>query len=164
MQFLNILYEERDREDSVAALLNAGLEGVSYEVTEEAGAAKAIVSAKEGSLWNVMIPAVYGDALASPKYAPLTADVYDEYSAFNEKISNGRICDTFGYVFDPSEVSSEAAAVSAVVEQYLGLVGYGSVNPEEIMPEFIAALKDAGIDEVIAANQAQLDAWFAAKQ
>lgn len=50
------------------------------------------------------------------------------------------------------------------MEQYLGLVGYGSVNPEEIMPEFIAALKDAGIDEVIAANQAQLDAWFAAKQ
>ena len=38
------------------------------------------------------------------------------------------------------------------------------MNPEEIMPEFIAALKDAGIDEVIAANQAQLDAWFAAKQ
>ena len=59
--------------------------------------------------------------------------------------------------------TSEAAAVSAVVEQYLGLVGYGSVNPEEIMPEFIAALKDAGIDEVIAANQAQLDAWFASR-
>lgn len=164
MQFLNILYEERDRENSVSALLNAGLEGVSYEVAEEAGASKAIVTAKEGSLWNVMVPAVYGDALTSPKYAPLTADVYDEYAAFNEKISNGRICETFGYVFDPSEVSSEAAAVSAVVEQYLGLVGYGSVDPEEIMPEFIAALKDAGIDEVIAANQAQLDAWFAAKE
>ena len=164
MQFLNILYQERERGTSVAALLNAGLEGVSYEVTEEVGTGKAIVSAKEGSLWNVMIPAVYGDALTSPKYAPLTSDIYDEYIAFNEKISNGRICDTFGYVFDPSEVSSEAAAVSAVVEQYLGLVGYGSVNPEEIMPEFIAALKDAGIDEVIAANQAQLDAWFAAKQ
>lgn len=161
MQFLNILYEERERTQSVAALLNAGLEGVSYEVVEEVGASRAIISVKEGSLWSVMVPAVYGDALTSPKYEPLAAGIYEEYEAFNKKISDGRVCKTFGYVFDPSEVSSEAAAVSAVVEQYRGLVGYGCVDPEEIMPEFIAALKDAGIDDVIAANQAQLDARFA---
>ena len=39
----------------------------------------------------------------------------------------------------------------------------GSVNPEEYLPKFQQALKDAGVDEVIAEYQSQYDAWLAEK-
>ena len=64
-------------------------------------------------------------------------------------------------MFDGSEVSTQMSAVASVATQYRGLVGYGTVDPEEVMPEFIAALKDAGVDDIIAENQKQLDAWYA---
>ena len=46
---------------------------------------------------------------------------------------------------------------------YLASLECGIVDPEEKIPEFLDALEAAGIDEVIAENQAQLDAWLSAK-
>ena len=36
-------------------------------------------------------------------------------------------------------------------------------DPEELLPQFLEALDDAGIDDVIAAKQEQLDAFLAEK-
>ena len=63
--------------------------------------------------------------------------------------------------FDVTDVSTEFSAVSAVIEQYSDSLDAGAVNPEEALPEFRKALKDAGIDAVIAENQRQLDEWAA---
>ena len=94
---------------------------------------------------------------------PNEASIYDEVAAYNQKIlDDGRITKAFGYVFNPENVSTQAAAVASVATQYRSIVGYGTVDPEEVMPEFIQALKDAGIDDIIAENQKQLDAWYAA--
>lgn len=165
MQFLNILYEDRELASDVDALLNDGLEGVSYEVAEEVGGSKAIVEATETGTWSTWVPSgLYGDTSTIPQYAPNEASIYDEITSFNDEIvSSGKITDAFGYVFDGTSVSAQVTAVSAVVQQYRTLVGYGAVDPEEVMPEFIQALKDAGIDDVIAENQAQLDAWLSNK-
>ena len=49
------------------------------------------------------------------------------------------------------------------MEQYCYSFNAGALDPESALPEFIDALKAAGIDKVIEANQEQLDAWAAAK-
>ena len=36
-------------------------------------------------------------------------------------------------------------------------------DPDELLPQFLEALDDAGIDDVIAAKQEQLDAFLAEK-
>ncbi|MNP84439.1 hypothetical protein D3C76_1837450 [compost metagenome] len=46
-----------------------------------------------------------------------------------------------------------------VIAQYYLPLETGSVDPEEILPQFIAKLKTAGIDKVIAEKQKQLDEW-----
>ena len=64
-----------------------------------------------------------------------------------------------GFSFDNSSVSSEIAAIYAVVDEYrAGLLG-GALDLDENYPRFIQKLKDAGIDTVIAEKQKQLDAW-----
>ena len=165
MQFLNLLYQKRDLSENVAALLSCGLEGVSYTLTEEVDGSKAIITAGEGN-WSMFVPdSLYGDYFSVPKFAPNEASIFDELQAMDDKItSTGRMTKAFGYVFDPSNVSAQAAAVASVNSQYRGLVGYGAADPHEVMPEYIQALKDAGIDDVIAENQRQLDEWLAAQK
>ncbi len=69
----------------------------------------------------------------------------------------------FGFIPDGAKVSTQLAAIANVYNQYYNALAYGDVDPASYVPEFVAALKAAGIDEVIAEYQAQADAWLANK-
>ena len=80
--------------------------------------------------------------------------------AFNE---SAVISKAVGFMFDPSPVKSEIAALDSVLAEYrLGLEN-GELDPEEYLPKFQQALREAGIEKVIAEKQRQLDAWVAAQ-
>lgn len=66
-----------------------------------------------------------------------------------------------GFYWDNSNVTAEIAAVDNVIAQYAASIGIGQNKNYE---EFIAALKKAGIDKIIADKQAQLDAYLDAKK
>lgn len=69
----------------------------------------------------------------------------------------------YGFIFDPSGVSTEMSAISNVFNQYVPGLICGTVNPDTTIPEFLNALEGAGISTVIAAKQDQLNAWLASK-
>ena len=66
-------------------------------------------------------------------------------------------------MFDTTPVKAEAAAVQAVMDEYRLPLENGVIDPDENLPKFRQALKDAGIDTVIAEKQRQLDEWAATK-
>ncbi len=68
-----------------------------------------------------------------------------------------------GFSFDPSPVADQVTACTNVYNQYYLPLINGEVDVGEILPVFQKALKDAGIDAIVAEKQAQLDAWLAAK-
>ena len=68
-----------------------------------------------------------------------------------------------GFNFDSTPVADQITACSNVYTQYYLPLINGEVDIDEVLPEFQKALRDAGIDEIIAEKQAQLDAWLAAK-
>ena len=85
---------------------------------------------------------------------------YDEMKAFNENAIQSQ---AIGFIFDSSSVKSEIAALDSVLAEYrLGLEN-GELDPEEYLPKFIQALREAGIEKVIAEKQRQLDSWVAEK-
>ena len=68
-----------------------------------------------------------------------------------------------GFAFDPTAVKTEVAQVAAVVkEQGYPLIN-GKTDPATALPKFIASLKAAGMDAVVAETQKQFDAWKASK-
>ena len=69
-----------------------------------------------------------------------------------------------GFYFDNSEYENQVAALANVVKQYAGSLNSGSADPEVYIPEFISALEDAGVNEVIAAKQEQFDKWLSENQ
>ena len=90
--------------------------------------------------------------------APFTEDYYKDLD--NYSIDKCVVSKAFGYTFDISNVKTQAAAVSSVIGEYGPSLSCGVVDVDEKLPEFIQALKDAGIDDVIAENQKQFDAWL----
>lgn len=84
-------------------------------------------------------------------------DVWKETKEMNDKALKSK---AFGFTYDPSGVSNEISALSNVKSQYISALGSGTVDPEKTLPEFIQALKDAGIDKVIAEKQEQFDKWL----
>ena len=62
-----------------------------------------------------------------------------------------------------SLMQDQVSALNNVISQYNGALSSGSGDPEELLPQFLEALDDAGIDDVIAAKQEQLDAFLAEK-
>ena len=68
-----------------------------------------------------------------------------------------------GFNFDSSEVADQVTACANVIAQYYLPLINGEVDVDEVLPVFQQALRDAGIETIVAAKQAQLDAWLASK-
>lgn len=157
VKFLELMFTDTD----LANLLNYGIEGVHY-VTREGSQ---IIDYPEGidssSCGYGAFVGSYGDATKIYQRAPMT----DEFVATipDYMYPKAPVSKYLGYTFDESPVSTELAAVNAAIGQYGPTLECGLVDPEEVIPEFISALKAAGIDTVIAENQKQLDAWLASK-
>ena len=49
------------------------------------------------------------------------------------------------------------------VEEYLPALNCGAVDVDSTLEAFNAALKDAGVEQIIAEMQSQIDAWLATK-
>lgn len=163
MQMLNILYSNPD----VVSMLMYGFEGTHYEVVEQGDAHKRVIAFPEGmdamnSSYYVTL-GVFGNQNLYPVWAPDTLERYDLLTEFNAEVAkeeNKSVA--LKYAFNFNEHASEYSAVAAVVSQYSGAIASGSVDPTTQIPAFVKALEDAGINTLIEANQAQLDAWLAA--
>ena len=157
VQFLNLVMTNAE----LANLMNYGIEGVHYEKVSEH-----IIDYPEGVDasnvgYGIQIVS-FGDSAEIYQRAPFTEEWYetlDQYSAENAQLSQA-----FGYVFDSSSVRTQVAAVSSVIGEYNPSLMCGMVEDVEgRVEEFRAALKTAGIDEIIAENQRQFDEWRASK-
>ena len=69
----------------------------------------------------------------------------------------------FGFIPDSTNVATQVAAINNVYTQYNNSLTYGDVDPEVYLPEFLKALEEAGINDVMAEYQRQVDEWLANK-
>ena len=70
----------------------------------------------------------------------------------------------YGFCFNYEPVETQMAACDSVVEKYALALESGSVDVDTLLPEFIAELTAAGIDEVVQEAQRQLDEFLAQKK
>ena len=87
-------------------------------------------------------------------------DMWDQMMKTNEEAKPSL---ALGFVFDSTPVADQITACSNVCAQYYLPLINGEANIDETLPVFQQALHDAGIDEIIAEKQKQLDAWLANK-
>lgn len=160
-QFLNMLYADND----IDTILQFGLEGETWQVIEEDDKGNRVIDFVDGIADASEAPyycyaGVYGDRLSWPIWTPDGLDFNDKLRQLNDSID--KVSPALGYCFViTDETSAKYSAVSSVISEYVGVISAGAVNPDELLPKFIEELEVAGINDVIAENQRQLDYWLA---
>ncbi|MBQ7371747.1 MAG: ABC transporter substrate-binding protein [Blautia sp.] len=161
VQALNYIYENPE----AAWLIEYGLEGVEYEVVDEKDGLKQIrfLADDVQSLPYYMPYGIWGNVLQWPDLYPAEIGTNAKKQALEDAMPEERNSPAFGYSFDQAPVATQVAAVNTVIEQYTPTLNCGALDPEQVLPEFIDSLKAAGMDEIIAEQQSQFDAWLAGK-
>lgn len=67
-----------------------------------------------------------------------------------------------GFTFDPTPVKTQLANCASITTEMIPALSSGSVDPKKVLPEFLQRLETAGVNDIIAEKQKQLDAWKAA--
>jgi putative aldouronate transport system substrate-binding protein len=70
---------------------------------------------------------------------------------------------SLGFRFRTEPIAPELTALNAVVDGSQRALMTGYVDPTNELPKFIQAMKDAGIDKILAEVQKQYNEWKAAK-
>lgn len=156
MQLLNLLYTDPE----VVNMLDWGIEGTHY-VKASDHMIEYPSGIDAGNVGYASFSWMWGDQFLS--YVLTTADpnIWEETKSFNDGAMRSR---AMGFIFDASPVTTEIAAVQNVYDQYRMGLETGTTDLATELPKFIEALKDAGINNIIAEKQRQLDAWLAANQ
>ena len=153
---LKWLWQSEEAED----LLNWGQEGTDWELQDDG-----TINYPEGVTadtcgYHQNVGWILPNQFNSHVWAGTPSNVWDLYEEETQAAVKSK---AFGFTADISSVQTEYDQCNAVRTQYLAMVTSGSVDPDEGIAEFNQALKDAGIDDVIACVQEQLDAWLAEK-
>ena len=156
MDLLNLIYDDAD----VCNLLKYGVEGLDYvrvDGTENVISYAGTTNADHSGYYTTF--SHFGDPVKRLSLEPLTDDYIDELIKFNEEAGKSK---AFGYSFSADMYPTEAAAVSAVMQEKLPMLNAGQVTDVEAsVAELVEALDQAGMNDIIAGNQEQLDAYLA---
>ena len=158
MEVLDYIYGSSE----IMNLLNWGEQDKDYVIED---ADNGIINFPEGITsdnagYNLNLGWELPNQFIAYKWTGSDPQLWEKMEEFNGSAKSSK---AVGFLFDSSNCSSEIAALSNIVKQYSGALYSGSGDPDELIPELLEALDDAGINEVIQAKQEQLDAFLAAK-
>lgn len=154
IRFIDLVWSDSD----LANLIQWGIEGEHYVMLDESigyiGFPEGVDASTSG-YYNTL--GLWGDTRSIYIWTPTSSQAdNDAYSAEAVQHKTQGI----GISYSMANVTNEVAALSAVVAQYVPALESGSVDIDTYYPEFINALRTAGIDTVIADKQAQFDAQY----
>ena len=158
MEVLDYIYGSSE----IMNLLNWGEQDKDYVIED---ADNGVINFPEGITsdnagYNLNLGWELPNQFIAYKWTGSDPQLWEKMEEFNSSAKSSK---AVGFLFDSSNYSSEIAALSNIVKQYSGALYSGSGDPDELIPELLEALDDAGINEVIQAKQEQLDAFLAAK-
>jgi putative aldouronate transport system substrate-binding protein len=154
VEFLSLMYTD----PVIVNLLDWGIEGKHYAklngnvITYPAGVDASNTGYNFNLAWTI------GNSLLAYAWEGNDLDINDQMQAFNR---SAIISKALGFQFDATPVRNAVTAVANVTAEYTLSLEFGMVDVDSTLPRFQRALKDAGIDEIVAEKQRQLDAWLA---
>ena len=75
------------------------------------------------------------------------------------EMENAKKSPVFGFSVDITNIKTQTAAISNVIAQYEGGLLTGELDPEVYIPKLLEELEAAGMSDIVAEAQSQLDAW-----
>lgn len=149
LMFLNLL----NTAPVVMTMVNYGVEGYTYNTNGDGTISFITENRANYTPWTNGV----GNVRILPPTDAQGVDFWDRFSAYYnaaEALPYG------GFIFDGSALETEQAALANVYAEYAFNLMSGAVNPDEVLPEFLAKLEEAGINEFVAAANEQMTAYM----
>lgn len=154
MAFLNLL----NTDAKLMTLLAYGVEDIHYTLNDDG----LVVFNDEQHANYIPWRNGMGNITLLPPQEGEGKDFFTE--TFIPYYSSAKGIPAFGYVFDPTNVETELAALANVAGQYALALDAGTVDPETALPEFLQKLDDAGMQKVVDEANKQLDSYFESQE
>lgn len=156
MQMLNYLMTSTD----MMNLLNWGEEGVDYVVNEDGlldypeGKDASTVGYHLGAGW--ILPNQF-------MCTPWSTDGADVYTKVQEYNKTATVSALLGFIFDPTPVTNQVSACLTVNNTYYKALQTGALDPDESLSKVVDELNAAGLQDILAEEQKQVDSFIASK-
>ncbi len=154
VQFLNELFTDA----ALSNLVCNGIENVHYVLTDEGNITFAEGLDPMSTSWPSGMGTFWPNICITHPWSPDPADVYDNWLASNETCGKSP---ALGFTFSAEDVADEVSACAMVVDKYVSALMLNIGDTDALYASFLSELEVSGIDDIIAAKQAQLDAWAA---
>lgn len=158
MEFWNVMYTNAE----VSNILINGIEGKHWVYANEE---KTMITIPEGVDRNATgytsLDFAWPNQQITPVWEGNPEDLWDQLNEFNR---GGHPSPALGYSWDTTSMLNEITSCNNVVSGYDTALKWGKLDPAEAIPQFIADLEAAGINDIIAEKQRQLDEYLAAKE
>lgn len=144
-------------------ILRYGIEGKHFTYNEDGTVTRTNAGVNNYNPWAFSQGSYALSSVAKSDFDAVPADpnMWDVVFAGYE---NAIVAADMGFSFDPTDFEMEIAQLTVIREKWYSQIYTGTVDPAEAIPEIIAEMEAAGLREVIAGAQAQLDAFLAAQQ
>ncbi|WP_336787740.1 ABC transporter substrate-binding protein [Paenibacillus sp. MMO-177] len=164
VKFLNLL----NTDPEVRNLFNFGIEGVHYILDRNGQVVPIPPKDKNGNPIPDAQPSYGGVQYTQGNWFILKTmggeypDPLDKWNQFRASNKEAVVSNTLGFTPDLSRMPIQMQNIQMVWEKYFPSLMTGSVDVASVLPNFNQELRQAGIDEVRAEVQKQLDSWRAA--
>ncbi|MDD3409808.1 MAG: ABC transporter substrate-binding protein [Eubacteriales bacterium] len=155
LELLNLVNTDK----YVGTMLRHGIEGVHYtSVSDNLIDPYGTGYTADNHPYNLTIGWQFGCVFNQKWVNSYPEDVVAQYEAYNAAAVKAPC---MGFSFNAEEVSTEQAAISTVIEQYLNPLMTGMVDPATGIAQFNDALKANGVDKLLEELNTQLTSWKA---
>jgi putative aldouronate transport system substrate-binding protein len=151
-----MLLELLNTDKELYNLLNFGIKDKHFTIDPDGFMVKEGDAAKA---YQPDVPWMFASNFLANVQKGMPKTVWEDTIKVNEAALPSKL---LGFSFDAEPVKGEIGKVSAVFDEYSRAIELGISN-EAKYNEFLAKLKTAGSDKIIAEMQKQIDAWKAAK-
>jgi putative aldouronate transport system substrate-binding protein len=152
MQLLNFLWTSEEAYNTLVW----GLEGRHYKRLDSTH-----IEPLQDSGYFTQLPWMFGNTFNSYLLEGQGEDLFEEVMELNR---DSRKAPSLGFNPVTDDIKTLIASVSAVVDQFAVPVAGGYTDPDEGISDYLAALKQAGVDELIEKLQTQVEAWKASNK
>lgn len=150
IKFIELLNTDKD----VYRTMTYGIEGKNYTKTGENSIQPSAEHPYSQNAWAI------GNTFNGYVLPSQEADVFEQTKALNDSAMRSPI---LGFAADQDPVKVQIANCKAIAQEFVGLE-LGLMDPEVDYPKFIEKLKAAGVDELIANLNEQLQTWLKANK
>lgn len=154
VKLLNELFTDAD----LANLVCNGIEGVHYTVTDQGNITFADGLDPMSTTWPSGMGTFWPNICITYPWQPDPANVYEAWLASNETCGKSP---ALGFTFNSADVADEVSACATVVDKYVAALLLNVGDQDSLYASFLSDLETAGINDIITAKQAQLNAWAA---